>query len=299
MAFPTETVFGLGADATNAAAIERLFEAKVRPGDNPLIVHLGTVADWPLAAAEMTPHAEALLAAFAPGPLTVVLPKHPSIASTVTAGLPTVGLRVPSHPTAAAILREAGVPVAAPSANRSGRPSCTRWESVLEDLDGRIDAVFCEDADGVGIESTVVDCTGEVPVVLRPGAVTLEAIRAIVPGARAAGETTSASDEVRSPGVLHPHYQPRAKVRLVDEPPSDNVIAPERTAYCGTVGNTWTSSLIHTATFATPDDYAAEFYEFLREADRKGAELILVQRAEPVGIGEALLDRQRRAAGQS
>ena len=145
VAFPTETVFGLGVDATNDDAVRKLFDAKGRPSSNPLIVHIADASRWSDAAVSLTPSAEALLSEFAPGPLTVVLPKRAEVSSLVTAGIDTVGLRVPSHPIAAEILHLAGRPIAAPSANRSGRPSGTRWRSVLEDLDGRIDAVFRHD----------------------------------------------------------------------------------------------------------------------------------------------------------
>ncbi|MEO1497061.1 MAG: L-threonylcarbamoyladenylate synthase [Planctomycetota bacterium] len=297
VAFPTETVFGLGVDATNERAVRRLFEAKGRPSDNPLIVHLAQKNDWPLAAREVTPAAGPLLARFAPGPLTVVLPKRDEISQLVTAGLDTVGVRAPDHPTAHAILLGAGLPIAAPSANRSGRPSCTTWRSVLQDLDGRIDAVFCEDAVGCGIESTVVDCTGSAPTVLRPGGVTVEQIAAVLPHVDDPTRTAPQPDaRVRSPGLAHPHYQPRARVVLVDSPEK---AAGEAVAYCGIgaappIG----ANVVHNATFADVQQYAAAFYEFLREADRRGADTIFVQRAPHRGIGHALGDRQRRAAGE-
>ncbi|MEN1679595.1 MAG: L-threonylcarbamoyladenylate synthase [Planctomycetota bacterium] len=296
VAFPTETVFGLGVDATNDSAVQRLFAAKGRPSDNPLIAHVGEPASWNRAASRLTPAARALLGAFAPGPLTVVLPKYGDVSSLVTAGLETVGVRVPSHPVAAAILRAAGLPIAAPSANRSGRPSCTTWRSVLEDLDGRIDAVFCEDGERVGIESTVVDCTGDAPIVLRPGAVTIEQIRRVVPNARDSDQATGAQCEVRSPGLLHPHYQPKAEVVLVDS--ADSIEAIDGSAaYCG-IGGGRVEGAAFIALYATVDEYAAGFYELLREVDRRSLRTVYVQRAPPVGIGVALLDRQRRAAAK-
>ena len=282
VAFPTETVFGLGVDATNTAAVEKLFEAKGRPSNNPLIVHVSESKAWSLAAASLTPNAAALLAAFAPGPLTVVLPKHSRISSLVTAGLETVGLRIPSHPVALEILRRAGVPVAAPSANRSGSPSCTTWQAVLEDMDGRIDAVYCEDCDCIGIESTVVDCCGPATTVLRPGAITIEQIRRIVPDARELGMETDAAgvgDKVMSPGLLHAHYQPNAKVRLVDDP------------------SLKLEQVELSAVYPPVEAYAAGFYEFRRQADRLMIPTVLVEKAPDHGIGRALLDRQRRASG--
>ena len=302
VAFPTETVFGLGVDATNEAAVRRLFAAKGRPSDNPLIVHVADAGRWSDAAAALTDSAEKLLAAFAPGPLTVVLPKRPAVSQLVTAGLDTVGVRAPSDPVAAEILSLAGVPVAAPSANRSGRPSCTRWRSVLEDLNGRIDAVFCRDVAGVGLESTVVDCTSDPPVLLRPGAVTIDQIRAVAPGAREIGFASStgtpSTGPTRSPGLAHPHYQPDAAVRLVDLPREVVVVAGELHAYCGLTPATQPERLVLHAAYADVEHYAAEFFEFLREADRRGATTIWVQRAPDERVGRALRDRQDRAAAK-
>lgn len=306
VAFPTETVFGLGVDATNRAAIERLFLAKGRPSDNPLIVHIGDKNDWHRAASVLTPHAEALLTAFAPGPITVVLPKHASISPLATAGLDTVGLRIPNHSIASEILREAGVPIAAPSANQSGRPSCTTWKSVIEDLEGRIDAVYCEDSQAIGVESTVVDCCGPVAIVLRPGAITLEQIREVLPDACDLAKSNSTETEqlghvslkARSPGLLHPHYQPNAQLRLVDGLPGAEELKGKNVAYCGIGAPSSSQELSLCAFYESVEAYAAGFYEFLREADRQSIKLILVQKAPNHGLGIALLDRQRRAAGE-
>ena len=301
VAFPTETVFGLGVDATNSVAVEKLFKAKGRPSNNPLIVHLGETNEWSLAASSMTPNAEALLSAFAPGPLTVVLPKRAEISSLVTAGLETVGLRIPSHPVAMEILRRVGVPVAAPSANRSGRPSGTTWQAVLEDLDGRIDAVYCEDCNRIGIESTVVDCCGPVTTVLRPGAITIEQIRQIVPDAQELdiqGDFAGVGGGVMSPGILHPHYQPRAEVRLVEYPSSNIEVRGVKVAYCGMQPLVGLESIELNVTFPTVDAYAAGFYEFLRQADRQSIPTVFAQKVPNEGIGRALLDRQLRASNE-
>ena len=301
VAFPTETVFGLGVDATNDDAVRKLFAAKGRPSNNPLIVHIAEVSRWSLAASVITPSAEALLKAFAPGPLTVVLPKRPEVSPLVTAGLQTVGVRVPDHPIARELLSYLDVPIAAPSANRSGRPSGTRWKSVLEDLGGRSDAVYREDGPSLGVESTVVDCTGPVATVLRPGAVTIEQIRGVLPEARELtdpyDDNTSAS--VRSPGTAHPHYQPRAEVRLVDSPDSVTIAPSDRVAYCGLQPTRQEDALTMNAVYDTANEYAEAFYEFLREADRRGVTTVYVQMAPADGIGIALRDRQKRAAGKA
>ena len=300
VAFPTETVFGLGVDATNELAVRKLFDAKGRPSGNPLIVHIAEASRWSDAAVTLTPSAEALLAEFAPGPLTVVLPKRTEVSSLVTAGLNTVGLRVPNHPIAAEILRLADRPIAAPSANLSGRPSGTRWRSVLEDLDGRIDAVFRQDGQSFGVESTVVDCTGPFATVLRTGAVTIEHIRRVLPNARENIREShcSAHEGVRSPGTMHPHYQPHARVRLIESPRSVEVAEGARVAYCGLLPIEKQDALVLSAVFDSLDDYTTEFYEFLREADRHAVTTIYVQFAPDDGIGHALRDRQLRAAGE-
>ena len=303
MAFPTETVFGIGADATNSEAVKKLFAAKGRPSNNPLIVHLDDGGHWSRAATQLPQVAEAMLDAFCPGPLTLVLPKLPTISDQVTAGLATVGVRIPNHPVAREILRVAAVPVAAPSANRSGRPSGTTWKAVAEDLDGRIDAIFTADSTSIGIESTVVDCCGPFPVVLRPGAITLEQLQQVAPQAREFGvdekrHMVVSGEQVNSPGILHPHYQPNAKVFIVEVPPVGiSVDVSAVSAFCGMEGFDGLDAFALSRIFGSLEDYAAGFYEFLREVDRQSFEKVFVQTAADEGIGRALRDRQRRAAG--
>ncbi len=303
VAFPTETVFGIGVDATNEAAVSKLFEAKGRPSNNPLIVHLDDGSHWARAASELPRVAEALLDRFCPGPLSLVLPKLPTISDQVTAGLSTVGVRIPDHAIAREILRIAAVPVAAPSANRSGRPSGTTWQAVAEDLDGRIDAIFKADSTTIGIESTVVDCSGPLPVVLRPGAITLEQLQQVAPqtkefGRREKGRMVASGEQLNSPGILHPHYQPNAEVVMVEVPPtrlSSDVAAVS--AFCGIEGVDGVDAFALSKIFGSIEDYAAGFYEFLREVDRQSVEKVFVQITPGEGIGRALRDRQRRAAG--
>ncbi len=299
VAFPTETVYGLGVDARNPEAIERLFLAKGRPSDNPLIVHVASIDDWRLAARTLTDTASALLTAFAPGPLTVVLPKHPSISHRVTAGLDTVGLRIPASREAHELLREAQIPIAAPSANRSGRPSCTTWQSVMEDLDGRIDAVLEGEPCTVGLESTVVDCCGPVPILLRPGFVSLADLQAVVPSTVAISRDQLHA--LASPGLRHPHYQPNARVHLVDHPAECNVTAGTAgefpVAYAGLIPHPYAARLALHASFENIEAYAMNLYEFLRRADRLRVRDIYLQQVADTGLGQALSDRQRRSAG--
>ena len=217
--FPTETVYGLGCDAGNGEAVRKVFEAKGRPADNPLICHIGDKEQIKDIVSEITPLAQKLIDSFMPGPITLVMKKSDSVSDQTTAGLDTVGVRMPSHPVANKFLRYCGVPVAAPSANLSGRPSPTGARSVLEDMDGYIYAIIDGGDSDFGLESTVVDCTGNDPVILRPGAVTkadidmvLQNGEAVLTGALESGETP------RSPGMKYRHYAPFAQVEIMKMP---------------------------------------------------------------------------------
>lgn len=292
VAFPTETVYGLGADAFNPAAVRKIFEAKGRPSDNPLIVHIACIDQLDRLVTAIPETARRLMARFFPGPLTLVLPRHPDVPDEVTAGLPTVGVRMPRHPVARAFLEACNTPVAAPSANRSGRPSPTRWEAVYADLHGRIACILQGDRSDMGLESTVVDCTGPEPVVLRAGAVPLEALQEVVPETRPVG-----ADEflkARSPGTRYRHYAPRARVVLIDHP--NEAVPDPRHAYIGLTPPS------HPETFGVycicPDveTYAYELFDFFRRCDAQGCTRIYAQRVPPTGLGWALMDRLERAA---
>ena len=217
--FPTETVYGLGCDARNGEAVKKVFEAKGRPADNPLICHIGDKSQIGDIVSEITPLAQKLIDAFMPGPITIVMKKADSISDQTTAGLDTVGVRMPSHPVANKFLKACGVPVAAPSANLSGRPSPTGARSVLEDMDGYIYAVIDGGDSEYGLESTVVDCTGKDPVILRPGAVTKADIDAVLNGSEAVMSGSLADKETpRSPGMKYRHYAPYAQVEIMKMP---------------------------------------------------------------------------------
>lgn len=225
VAFPTETVYGLGADAMNPAAVARIFQVKGRPPDNPLIVHSADISGLEPLVKSLTPLARQLLLHFAPGPLTLVLPRSAHVPAIVTAGLDTVAVRIPDHPVARSLLRLAGVAAAAPSANRSGRPSPTQAWHVLEDFDGQIPFVIDGGPCRYGLESTVVDITGDIPVILRPGSITAEAIlqaTGVEPAAAGAFCSDVAQEhpagKPRSPGMKYRHYAPRARVIIADEP---------------------------------------------------------------------------------
>ena len=298
VAFPTETVYGLGADAFNAVAVRNVFEAKGRPADNPLIAHIADVEEVGRVADFSSKIAQRLAQRFFPGPLTLVLPKRPEVPSVVTADLDTIAVRAPENETAQALLRACACPVAAPSANRSGRPSPTTWQAVLEDLDGRIPCVLRGKPSIVGLESTVIDCTADVPRVLRFGGVSLEALREVVPDMQ--GPQNNPVGVPRSPGLRHRHYAPAARVVLVDKAPSSR--PREKAGYIGMESpreDTQRDSeegwrLVERV--ATPEAYAHHLFDFMRRCDAAGVEAIYCQAVEPTGIGAAIMDRLQRAA---
>lgn len=220
--FPTETVYGLGADALNGDAVKKIFEAKGRPGDNPLIVHIWNKSQIEELVSEVTPLARKLIDAFMPGPVTIIMKKKDVVPSEVTAGLDTVGIRMPSHPVAAAFLEACGKPVAAPSANLSGSPSPTSASHVMSDMDGYIYAVVDGGSSDVGLESTVIDATGEKPVILRPGAITAKMIDDVVGSDVTSSETLKEGETPKAPGMKYRHYAPTAQVKIITMPEVDN-----------------------------------------------------------------------------
>lgn len=294
VAFPTETVYGLGADALSVAAVGRIFEAKRRPQDNPLIVHVADVEQVEMLAAEVSSEASKLIRAFFPGPLTVVLKKNAAVPDVTTAGLDTVAIRCPAPELAHAFLSACETPVAAPSANVSGRPSPTTWEAVLQDLDGRIDCILEGGRTEHGLESTVVDCTGSAPIVLRPGAVSLEALREVAPATRLAVEADA--DIRRSPGMRYRHYAPHARVELVAHP-SEIPEAGPAAAYIGMDPPPDAPRIVHVLVCETLSAYAQGLYDFFRTCDARGVTIIFAQRVAPIGLGLAIVDRLQRAAG--
>lgn len=223
--FPTETVYGLGCDARDGEAVKKVFEAKGRPADNPLICHIGDKEQIIDVVAEVTPLAQKLIDAFMPGPITIVMKKSSSIADETTAGLDTVGVRMPSHPVANKFLKMCGVPVAAPSANLSGRPSPTGSRSVLEDMNGYIYAIIDGGDSDYGLESTVVDCTGDKPVILRPGAVTKADIDSLLEDSEAVmAGSLSDKETPKAPGMKYRHYAPYAQVEIMKMPEGTKII---------------------------------------------------------------------------
>lgn len=297
VAFPTETVYGLGADATNAEAVAGIYAAKERPSFNPLIAHVDSV-EAAFAQGVFDETAKRLARAFWPGPLTLVVPVSEActISDLARAGLDSVGLRVPAHILAHALLAEVGRPVAAPSANRSGRVSPTEAEHVLADLDGRIDAVLDGGPAQVGVESTIVACLGGPPRLLRPGGVSREAIEALLDQPlESNGEDENGSP--LAPGMLASHYAPRARVRLnVTEirPGEAALLFGERRPQ----GIEAARLALNLSESGDLMEAAARLFSYLRQLDASDVETIAVGPVPETGLGEAINDRLRRAAAE-
>lgn len=292
MAFPTETVYGLGAHAGDAGAVRRLFRAKGRPADNPLIVHLADASLLGSVAGRVTPLARALAERWWPGPLTLVLAAGAGLPAVTTGGLATVAVRVPDHPVALALLRAAGAPVAAPSANRSGRPSPTTAGHVLAEVGRDVDVVVDGGPCPVGVESTVVDARGDAPVVLREGAVTREQLGV-------ADLAPAATDRDASPGTRYRHYAPACRVEVA--------AAGEGAVRAGTLRDAGLSvglassgpapgGVHELGRFSDAAGLARILYGVLRDGEDTGVDVIVVEAVEETGIGRAVMDRVRRAA---
>ncbi|MGH9349112.1 MAG: L-threonylcarbamoyladenylate synthase [Vicinamibacterales bacterium] len=322
VAFPTETVYGLGAHALDVAAVRRLFEAKGRPTNDPLIVHVSSfddVAELLGPDLETGPYSRArrLAAQFWPGPLTLVLPRSDRVPPDVTAGLETVAVRVPAHPVARALLEAAALPIAAPSANLFSRPSPTCAAHVLQDLDGRIDIVLDGGPTGVGLESTVLDLTCPEPTVLRPGAITVEMLRELLPIVRVRDAPAAPAERrsMPSPGLLARHYSPRAPLTLFSGHPAaalqalvararDEASQGRRVGVLVTHEDVGAvrEAPVHVAEMgsrADPEKMAASLYAALRQLDAAGVDIILARDVEGTrGLVRAIRDRLARAASE-
>ncbi len=315
VAFPTETVYGLGANALDADAVLALFEAKKRPLDNPPIVHVADVRDVYKLASEISPKAEMLMRRFWPGPLTLVFKRYATVPDVTTAGLETVAVRNPKHKVALALIKESQTPVAAPSANLAGKPSPTSACHVLDDLDGRIDAVLDAGPTRIGVESTVLDVSVDPPLLLRPGGTSLEALH------RAVGEvslhpfiTAEAEiphDKARSPGMRHKHYAPKAQVVLVEgvvpalmakikELTSACWLADKYVGVLATDETAWAYEADVVKSLGSRrnvDAMAPNLFRLLREFDEANVDIILAESVPTEGLGLAVMNRLRKASG--
>jgi L-threonylcarbamoyladenylate synthase len=303
VAFPTETVYGLGADGLNPTALGEIYAVKGRPPDNPLILHLASQDQLPLVAADVPDVAYALIRVFWPGPLTLVLPKTSRVPDLATGGLATLAVRMPAHPAALALISAAETPLAAPSANRSGRPSPTTAQHVLDDLNGSLPLILDGGPTPIGVESTVLDVTCIPPALLRPGGVTREAIEAVIGALQKAVDT---SRHRRSPGMRYRHYSPKAEVRILEGATREGF---ERAVAAALGRHQRVGCLLHRLGPAEVlpgvivmrvggcvADYARTLFAALRDLDALGATVILVEAVAEEGIGMAVMDRLRRAA---
>jgi L-threonylcarbamoyladenylate synthase len=295
VAFPTETVYGLGADASSVDAVHRLFAVKGRPADHPVIVHLGDaalLADWGV---HVDDTARTLTRACWPGPLTVVVRRAPHVPDAVTGGLDTVGLRVPDQSVALELLRAFGGGVAAPSANRFGRVSPTTAADVFADLGDDVDVILDGGPCRVGVESTIVDCSGPEPTILRLGGLPRERVEGLL------GRAVSVLDggEVRAPGTLESHYAPRAHVEFgaLETVPDRIDAAHERGERVGVIGVDAHAGVEVLGVPRDGEEYAHDLYRMLRDADVRGLDRVIAVSPDPMGLGAAVVDRLRRAAG--
>ncbi len=313
VAFPTETVYGLGAHALDPKAVEGIFAAKGRPSDNPLIVHIAHTKELAALVAFVPPLAEVLIQAFWPGPLTLVLPKSIQVPTEISAGLPTVGVRFPQNPVAQALIRAAGIPIAAPSANISGRPSPTQAFHVAEDLYGKIDMIMDGGATEVGLESTVLDVTGAIPIILRPGGITKEMLEAVVGRVDIDPAILAKYDETlvpKAPGMKYTHYAPKAKITIVEgaldrivEEINKQVKNQPSNKKIGIMATTQTQALyveclmLVVGDRSHPETIAANLFAILRQFDQLGIEHVYAESLPQTALGMAIMNRLQKAAG--
>lgn len=314
VAFPTETVYGLGADAMNPSAVEKVFEAKGRPLDNPLIVHIASVEQVQELSASFSSLAETLARKFFPGPLTLVVLRKPIVPDIVTAGLETVAIRMPNHPVPLALIKTLHRPLVGPSANLSGRPSPTTAQHVFDDLHGTIDMILDAGSTSIGVESTVVDTTTEPPTILRLGGLTIEQLQEVIGEIRLAESIEALR---RSPGTRHRHYAPKAQVIIIEQNNLTNVqeIAASLQKKGKSVGG-----IFHSFQFdkvsekkisdpkgsfgwlylpSEPQAYSRQLFAALRSLDSKGVDVILVEAVPETGLGRTIMDRLRRASEEN
>ena len=313
VAFPTETVYGLGGDGLNPDSARKIYEAKGRPSDNPLIIHIYRMEDLEILVKEIPESARKLAEAFWPGPLTMILPKDDLVPDETTGGLDTVAVRMPSHKVALAFIKAAGGFVAAPSANLSGKPSPTLAKYVLEDMDGRIDMIIDGGDIAIGLESTIVDLTGDVPMILRPGYITLDMLKDVL------GEVTmdptlmdgDCKERPKAPGMRYRHYAPKGDMLIIEGKPEQvvkeiNMLVEEsrqkgyKTGVIATAENAdkYRADVVKVVGNRNDDTaIAASLYRILREFDDEEADAIYSESFATDGFGQAIMNRLLKAAG--
>lgn len=312
VAFPTETVYGIGADALNENAVKKIFKAKGRPSDNPLIVHISGFEDLNKLVLSINEKAEKLMDAFWPGPLTIIFEKRDAVPDIVTAGLPTVAVRMPADETALMLIKKAGCPVAAPSANLSGKPSPTKARHVIEDLEGRVDAIIKGNDCPVGIESTVIDVSGDKAIILRPGIITKEQIEAVIGNADNDKWLMSETEIPRSPGMKYAHYAPKAPVTIFEGEIGQvieeinkakrlyesrgmkvGIIASDETISC------YTGKVYSLGSRSNHRQIAKQLFHTLRSFDGENVDVILAEAFDRNGVGFAVMNRMIKSAGHN
>lgn len=312
VAFPTETVYGLGANAMDGDALSRIFVAKQRPTSDPIIAHIASVAQLTDLAVDVPDVAWDLADAFWPGPLTLILKRSPTVPDLIAEGRDTIAIRIPAHPITRAILTAAGLPIGAPSANRFTRPSATQASHVLEDLGGRIDMIIDGGNASIGLESTVLDLTSDPPRILRPGGLVIDRIRVVLPGVEFAPAYVQETEGHQSPGQMLKHYSPRATVLLFRGERRESTLermalkAAELRDEDREVGALVTDEDAHAlgevaqieqlGGEADAEEQARQLFAALRRLDERGVDTILVREPDRVGLGQALSDRLVRAA---
>ena len=315
VAFPTETVYGLGADALNSKAVLALFKAKKRPLDNPPIVHVENINDVHTLAKQVPPEADTLMKKFWPGPLTLVFKRSKAVPDVTVAGLDTVAIRMPNHPVALALIKESGCPIAAPSANLAGNPSPTSAQHVFTDLNGRIDAILDAGPTRIGVESTVLDLGSEPAMILRPGGTSLEALKNVLGDVKlhpfVVAEKELTVEKARSPGMKHRHYAPKAPV-IVVEGVIQAVMATVKSLICdywmqgkrvgvlATAETAWAYEADVVKSLGSRrnvDGMAANLFRVLREFDEENVDVIIAESVPTEGLGLAVMNRLRKASG--
>ncbi|PEQ95333.1 threonylcarbamoyl-AMP synthase [Bacillus sp. AFS006103] len=308
VALPTETVYGLGGNAESDVAVAKIFAAKGRPSDNPLIIHIADKKQLSTFVAEVPDKAEVLMEAFWPGPLTIIFKKKEGVlAESATAGLATIAVRMPDHPVALALLKCCGLPIAAPSANSSGKPSPTNAQHVLDDLNGKIAGVIDGGATGIGVESTVIDCTEAIPVILRPGGVTKEQLKAVIGEVRVDAALTDEAARPKAPGMKYQHYAPNAPLYMVSGTTQflQSLVEEKRTAGLR-VGVLTTEEQVDVLEADVVlacgkreelETVATALYDTLRKFNLKQVDIIFSEVFPNEGVGNAIMNRLQKAAG--
>lgn len=314
VASPTETVYGLCANALNDEAVKKIYQAKGRPSDNPLIVHIADLSMLQPLVTEVSPIARTLMEAFWPGPMTLIFKASPLVPKVVTGSLDTVAIRFPSDPTIARLIKTSGLPLAAPSANTSGKPSPTNFARVYEDLNGKIDCIIKGGSSKFGVESTVVDTTGEIATILRPGGITFEMLQEALGNVMidpALGHKLKEGEVPKAPGMKYTHYSPNAEViivrgsedKVIDKINELTRLETSKGKKVGVMATDETLSqfiaetVISVGTSKNPSTIAANLFEVLRQYDDKGIDIVYTLAFSTSGIGGAIMNRLEKSAG--